>query len=54
MFEAFYTTGDGGGDGGGHGLGLTVCREIVSSLGGRIAVESQPGQGASFTVSLAG
>jgi len=54
VFEAFYTTGDGGGDGGGHGLGLTVCREIVSSLGGRIAVESQPGQGATFTVSLAG
>ncbi len=36
----------------GMGLGLTICREIVSAHGGRIWVESEPGRGARFTFSL--
>jgi signal transduction histidine kinase len=37
---------------GGFGLGLWICKQIVDSLGGDIRVESQPDQGATFTVTL--
>ncbi|MBN1205707.1 MAG: PAS domain S-box protein [Myxococcaceae bacterium] len=37
---------------GGLGLGLYITRQIVEAFGGRIGVESQPGQGALFTVEL--
>lgn len=37
---------------GGTGLGLTICRGLVETLGGTIAVESAPGNGAVFRVTI--
>ncbi|HEX9023988.1 MAG TPA: ATP-binding protein [Geobacteraceae bacterium] len=36
----------------GVGLGLVVCRNLTEANGGRIDVESRPGKGATFTVTL--
>ena len=36
----------------GVGLGLTICRQYASLMGGRISVKSQPGMGSTFTVEL--
>lgn len=47
IFEPFYTT-----KAAGIGLGLAIARAIVENHNGTIEVESQPGQGAKFEVSL--
>ena len=53
LFERFYR-GEVGRKAGapGSGLGLAISKEIVEKMGGRIFVESEPGQGAAFTVWL--
>jgi signal transduction histidine kinase len=37
---------------GGFGLGLWIVRNILEASGGEVAVASQPGDGAAFTISL--
>jgi two-component system sensor histidine kinase KdpD len=50
VFDKFYRAREG--EGGGVGLGLTICRGIVSAHGGRIWVEPRPGGGALFRFTL--
>lgn len=47
LFEPFFSTKPGG-----TGLGLSICRRIVEEHHGRLTVQSQVGQGTTFSVVL--
>lgn len=48
VFEPFVSTKQGEGT----GLGLSICRDIIRDHGGRIAVESAPGEGTTVSIWL--
>lgn len=50
VFEKFERLGRG--EDGGSGLGLYISRRIARAMGGDLTVESAPGQGARFTLSV--
>lgn len=50
VFDKFERLGRGGD--GGSGLGLYISRRLARAMGGELSVESAPGQGARFTLSL--
>jgi nitrogen fixation/metabolism regulation signal transduction histidine kinase len=47
IFTPYYTSKEHG-----TGLGLAIAQSVVSDHGGRIRVQSQPGQGATFVIEL--
>ncbi|MFO7765813.1 MAG: HAMP domain-containing sensor histidine kinase [Pelovirga sp.] len=49
IFDPFYTTKP---PGEGTGLGLTICHRIIDEAGGRLEVDSRPGEGSSFRLVL--
>jgi heavy metal sensor kinase len=53
IFERFYRVDEARcRTGGGTGLGLAIVKTLVESMGGMISVQSQLGQGSTFTIAL--
>lgn len=52
IFDKFYRVAGSSSRAGGTGMGLAIVQGLVAAHGGRVAVESAPGQGSTFTVIL--
>jgi two-component system chemotaxis sensor kinase CheA/two-component system sensor histidine kinase and response regulator WspE len=52
IFMPGFSTREQAGETSGRGVGLDVVRKRVTSLGGSVAVESEPGKGARFTLRM--
>jgi signal transduction histidine kinase len=52
LFGNNYFTTKGTGNESGTGLGLKLCKEFLEKNGGQIFVDSEPGKGSRFTVTL--
>jgi two-component system phosphate regulon sensor histidine kinase PhoR len=54
LFERFYRVDTGRSrELGGTGLGLSIVKHLVEAMGGQVGVESAPGQGTTFSFTLA-
>ena len=49
IFEPFFTTKV---MGKGSGLGLTICNEIIKKYDGKLEMQSSPGKGSVFSISI--
>jgi signal transduction histidine kinase len=47
LFQPFVST-----KAGGFGIGAFEARSLIAAMGGRIAVDSRPGAGTTFTIQL--
>jgi signal transduction histidine kinase len=52
IFDEFFQLKHAGNHNGGSGLGLAICRRLAHAMGGSITVESEPGRGSTFTLTL--
>jgi signal transduction histidine kinase len=53
IFERFYRVDEARSRmSGGHGLGLAIVKTLVEGMGGSITVQSKPGEGSTFTLTL--
>ncbi|MBI2868219.1 MAG: HAMP domain-containing histidine kinase, partial [Chloroflexi bacterium] len=52
LFQPFERLGAAGGQIMGIGLGLLVCKRLVEAQGGRVWLESRPGEGSNFYFTL--
>ena len=52
IFEKYYRGKQGRGHLTGMGMGLPIARQVVEAHNGRVWVESQPGEGATFSFTL--
>ena len=52
IFHAGFSTADKVSDLSGRGVGMDVVKRSIQALGGRISIQSKPGQGSTFSMSL--
>ena len=53
IFDRFYRS-DATRNADGNGLGLSIAKAIIEAHGGRITLESEPGSGSTFTITMPG
>ncbi len=52
IFEPFERLGAGTLDVDGTGIGLTISRQMITALGGKMGLESEPGRGSTFWIDI--